>query len=166
VIRRPGGGSVAALMGALGASLGHGGESLGRKRGWTISSNIFSKWAVKAQELQRQTARGGGRRQRSFNKVMAAFHSPSNPLKKKQRAQPKLIGDQIRGGDSLKVMETHQNPTSYCAEWRRREIRIRFQMWASNLRHCGVHRWRSVDVRINLAALKDENLSPIFRRKL
>ena len=49
----PGGGSVAALMGALGVSLGGMVANLSAgKRGWDDKLHYFSNWAVKAQQLK------------------------------------------------------------------------------------------------------------------
>src|SRR5438477_7100013 len=49
----PGGGSVAALMGALGVSLGGMVANLSAgKRGWDDKLDYFSNWAVKAQQLK------------------------------------------------------------------------------------------------------------------
>src|SRR5438094_10106925 len=51
----PGGGSVAALMGALGVSLGGMVANLSAgKRGWDNQLEYFSAWAVKAQSLKEE----------------------------------------------------------------------------------------------------------------
>ena len=54
----PGGGSVAALMGALGTSLGGMVANLSAgKRGWDDKLEYFSDWAVKAQQLKDEFCR-------------------------------------------------------------------------------------------------------------
>ena len=60
----PGGGSVAALMGALGASLGGMVSNLSAgKRGWDDKIQYFSDWAVKAQRLALRYKKPTRRRQ-------------------------------------------------------------------------------------------------------
>src|SRR5437763_7236163 len=73
----PGGGSVAALMGALGASLGGMVANLSAaKRGWDAKLEYFSDWAVKAQRLKDEMLSLVDADTFAFNKVMAAFGLP------------------------------------------------------------------------------------------
>src|ERR1043165_49274 len=73
----PGGGSVAALMGALGASLGGMVANLSAgKRGWDDKLEYFSNWAVKAQQLKDELLFLVDEDTAAFNKVMAAFGLP------------------------------------------------------------------------------------------
>src|SRR3954462_2743720 len=73
----PGGGSVAALMGALGASLGGMVANLSAgKRGWEDKLQYFSDWAVKAQRLKDELLFLVDQDTAAFNKVMAAFGLP------------------------------------------------------------------------------------------
>src|SRR5207237_1307648 len=66
----PGGGSVAALMGALGASLGGMVANLSAgKRGWDDKVKYFSDWAVKAQQLKDQLLFLVDEDTAAFNKV-------------------------------------------------------------------------------------------------
>ena len=70
----PGGGSVAALMGALGASLGGMVANLSAgKRGWEDKLRYFSDWAVKAQQLKDEMLLLVDEDTAAFNQVMAAF---------------------------------------------------------------------------------------------
>ena len=87
----PGGGSVAALMGALGASLGGMVANLSAgKRGWDDKLEYFSNWAVKAQQLKDELLSLVDEDTNAFNKVMDAFALPKNRQKKKQRARRRL----------------------------------------------------------------------------
>src|SRR5262245_29987960 len=70
----PGGGSVAALMGALGASLGGMVANLSAgKRGWDDKLEYFSDWAVKAQQLKDELLSLVDEDTAAFNKVMDGF---------------------------------------------------------------------------------------------
>src|SRR5438105_1739689 len=73
----PGGGSVAALMGALGASLGGMVANLSAgKRGWDDKLEYFSDWAVKAQQLKDELLSLVDEDTAAFNKVMDSFALP------------------------------------------------------------------------------------------
>src|SRR2546423_4074606 len=70
----PGGGSVAALMGALGASLGGMVANLSAgKRGWDDKLEYFSNWAAKAQQLKDELLSLVDEDTNAFNTVMDAF---------------------------------------------------------------------------------------------
>src|SRR6476469_7574266 len=84
----PGGGSVAALMGALGVSLGGMVANLSAgKRGWDDKLKFFSDWAVKAQQLKDELLFLVDEDTNAFNKVMDAFALAKNsPQEKEERA--------------------------------------------------------------------------------
>ncbi len=80
----PGGGSVAALMGALGASLGGMVANLSAaKRGWDDQLDYFSEWAVKGQQLKDELLFLVDEDTAAFNKVMAAFGLPKDSAEEK-----------------------------------------------------------------------------------
>src|SRR5205823_13294685 len=80
----PGGGSVAALMGALGVSLGGMVANLSAgKRGWEERVEYFSDWALKAQQLKDEMLLLVDEDTSAFNKVMAAFALPKGSAKEK-----------------------------------------------------------------------------------
>src|SRR6266446_7377618 len=80
----PGGGSVAALMGALGASLGGMVANLSAgKRGWDDKLEYFSDWAVKAQQLKDELLSLVDEDTAAFNKVMEAFGLPKQSAEEK-----------------------------------------------------------------------------------
>jgi len=73
----PGGGSVSALVGALGASLGTMVANLSsHKRGWDDRWEEFSRWAEQGQRLKEHLLRLVDEDTRAFNQVMAALALP------------------------------------------------------------------------------------------
>lgn len=85
----PGGGSVAAAVGALGAALGTMVANLSaHKRGWDDRWQEFSDWAVEGKRLHEELLRLVDRDTEAFNDVMAAFRLPAkSDGEKKRRAE-------------------------------------------------------------------------------
>lgn len=75
----PGGGSISAYAGAMGAALGTMVANLSAgKRGWEEKSAMFSEWAVKGQQLKDRLLFLVDEDTRAFNKIMNAFALPKN----------------------------------------------------------------------------------------
>lgn len=75
----PGGGSISAYVGALGASLGAMVANLSsHKRGWDDRWEEFSTWAVEGVKYQQQLLALVDEDTRAFNKIMEAFGLPKN----------------------------------------------------------------------------------------
>lgn len=73
----PGGGSIAAYIGALGVSLGTMVANLSsHKKGWDDRWEEFSKWAEKGQQLKKSLVALVDEDTRAFNKIMNAFGLP------------------------------------------------------------------------------------------
>jgi glutamate formiminotransferase/formiminotetrahydrofolate cyclodeaminase len=73
----PGGGSIAAYVGSLGASLGAMVANLSAgKRGWEDQINYFSEWADKAQQIKNSLLQSVDEDTRAFNEIMKAFGLP------------------------------------------------------------------------------------------
>jgi glutamate formiminotransferase/formiminotetrahydrofolate cyclodeaminase len=104
----PGGGSVAALMGALGASLGGMVANLSAgKRGWDDKLEYFSGWAVKAQQLKDELLSLVDEDTNAFNKVIDAFGLPKNsPEEKAARAAAIEEATKHAAEVPLRVMKT------------------------------------------------------------
>ena len=104
----PGGGSVAALMGALGASLGGMVANLSAgKRGWDDKLDYFSDWAVKAQQLKDELLSLVDEDTTAFNKVIEAFGLPKESAEEKAaRAAAVENATKYAAEVPLKVMET------------------------------------------------------------
>lgn len=85
----PGGGSISAYVGALGASLGAMVANLSsHKRGWDERWEEFSNWAVKGLKYQQELLRLVDEDTRAFNRIMEAFAMPKNtPEEKAARSE-------------------------------------------------------------------------------
>ena len=75
----PGGGSIAAYIGALGVSLGTMVANLSaHKRGWDDRWEEYSKWAEKGEEYKNQLVYLVDEDTNAFNKIMEAFRLPKS----------------------------------------------------------------------------------------
>jgi glutamate formiminotransferase/formiminotetrahydrofolate cyclodeaminase len=104
----PGGGSVSAYMGSLGAALGTMVANLSaHKRGWDDRWKEFSDWAEKGKAIQNRLLQMVDDDTMAFNKIMEAFSLP-----KKSDGDKKLRDMAIQDATKnailvpLKVMET------------------------------------------------------------
>src|SRR5216110_325926 len=155
----PGGGSVAALMGALGASLGGMVANLSAgKRGWDDKLKYFSDWAVKAQQLKDELLFLVDEDTAAFNKVMAAFALPKDSVEEKAaRSAAIQTANKYAAEIPLKVMETAAKSFELLAEMADKGNPASVSdvgVGAIATRACigGA----ALNVRINLAQLKDE----------
>ena len=85
----PGGGSISAYVGTLGASLGIMVANLSAgKRGWDDRLEEFSAWAEKGQHLKDELLRLVDEDTNAFNQIMASFRLPKGtPEEKAARTQ-------------------------------------------------------------------------------
>lgn len=85
----PGGGSISAYVGALGASLaGMVANLSAHKKGWDDQWEIFSQWAEKAQSAKQTLTRFVDLDTLAFNEIMTAFGLPKNSdAEKRARSQ-------------------------------------------------------------------------------
>ena len=157
----PGGGSVAALLGALGASLGGMVANLSAgKRGWDDQLEFFSEWAVKAQQLKDELLFLVDEDTAAFNKVMTAFALPKESAEDKaERTKAIRAANQHAAEIPLRVMETASrsydllkamaekgNPASIS------DVGVGLLATRASIEGAGMN------VRINLSGLKDENV--------
>src|SRR6266571_1284137 len=103
----PGGGSVAALMGALGASLcGMVANLSAGKRVWDEKLEYFSDWAVKAQHLKDELLSLMDEDTAAFNKVMDSFALPKESAEEKTARSAAIeAATKYAAEVPLKVME-------------------------------------------------------------
>jgi glutamate formiminotransferase/formiminotetrahydrofolate cyclodeaminase len=165
----PGGGSVAALMGALGVSLGGMVANLSAgKRGWDDKLNYFSDWAVKAQHLKDELLFLVDEDTAAFNKVMDAFALPKDSAEEKAaRSAAIQLASKYAAEIPLRVMETAFKSYQILAEMAEKGNPASISDVGVGLlavRACidGA----ALNVRINLAGLKDEKSKSTLQEKV
>lgn len=123
----PGGGSIAAYCGALGAALGTMVANLSsHKRGWDARWEEFSEWAVKGQEYTNKLLSLVDEDTNAFNKIMDAIRLPKGTDAEKA-ARKQAMDDATRYAievpflvmqtaynsmEVMKAMAEHGNPAS------------------------------------------------------
>ena len=102
----PGGGSIAAYVGALGVSLaGMVANLSAHKKGWDHRWQEFSQWAVKAQELKSDLLKLVDEDTAAFNGMMSAFALPKgNESEKKIRDEAIQLATKAAMEVPFKVM--------------------------------------------------------------
>ena len=165
----PGGGSVAALMGALGISLGGMVANLSAgKRGWDDKLSYFSDWAVKAQRLKDELLFLVDEDTAAFNKVMAAFALPKeSPEEKGARSAAIQSANKYAAEIPLRVMETAFKAYQLLGEMADKgnpasisDVGVGLLALRACIEGAGMN------VRINLAGLKDEQFKSALQDKL
>jgi len=165
----PGGGSVAALMGALGASLGGMVANLSAgKRGWDDKLEYFSEMAVRGQQLKDELLFLVDEDTAAFNKVMAAFGLPKESAEEKA-ARSKAIqsANKYAAEIPLRVMETASKSYELLAAMADKGNPASISDVGVGLlatRACidGA----AMNVRINLSSLKDENAKSVLQEQM
>ncbi len=165
----PGGGSVAALMGALGASLGGMVANLSAgKRGWDDKIEYFSTWAVKAQQLKDELLALVDEDTAAFNKVMDAFALPKESAEEKvARSAAVEKATKYAAEIPVRVMETASKSYELLAEMADKGNPASISdvgVGALATRACidGAE----LNVRINLGQLKDEKFKSDLLEKV
>ncbi len=112
----PGGGSVSAYLGALGASLAAMVANLSsHKKGWDDRWEEFSRWAEKGQQLKDEMLKLVDEDSRAFNRMMEAMRLPKgNDDEKKIRS--KAMDDAAKNAMEIpfKVMQLAYDSMSVC----------------------------------------------------
>jgi glutamate formiminotransferase/formiminotetrahydrofolate cyclodeaminase len=165
----PGGGSVAALMGALGASLGGMVANLSAgKRGWDDKLEYFSDWAVKAQQLKDELLSLVDEDTAAFNKVMDAFALLKESAEEKAvRSRAIEVATKYAAEVPLKVMETASKSYELLSEMADKGNPASISdvgVGALATRAC--IEGAALNVRINLGQLKDEKFKAALANKV
>ncbi len=155
----PGGGSVAALMGAVGVSLGGMVANLSAgKRNWDDRLDYFSGWAVKAQQLKDELLFLVDEDTAAFNKVMTAFGLPKDSAEEKAaRSAAIQQANKYAAEVPLRVMQTAAKAYPLLADMATNGNPASISDVGVGLlavRAC--IEGAAMNVRINLSGLKDE----------
>jgi glutamate formiminotransferase/formiminotetrahydrofolate cyclodeaminase len=165
----PGGGSVAALMGGLGVSLGGMVANLSAgKRGWEERLSYFSDWAVKAQQLKDELLRLVDEDTAAFNKVMAAFALPRQSAEEKTARTAAIeTANKYAAEVPLRVMQTAARAYEILHEMANKgnpasisDVGVGILAIRAGIDGAGMN------VRINLANLKDEKFKSSLAQEL
>ena len=165
----PGGGSVAALMGALGASLGGMVANLSAgKRGWDDKLEYFSGWAVKAQQLKDELLSLVDEDTAAFNKVMDALALPKESAEEKAtRATTIEEATKHAAEIPLKVMESASRSYALLAEMAERGNPVSISdVGVGTLATRACIEGAALNVRINLGQLKNEKSKKDLQEKV
>src|SRR6184192_4337770 len=165
----PGGGSVAALMGALGVSLGGMVANLSAgKRGWDDKLHYFSDWAVKAQQLKDELLLLVDEDTAAFNKVMDAFALPKDSAEEKNaRAAAIEQATKYAAEVPLKVMETASKSYELLAEMADKgNPASASDVGVGALATRACIEGAALNVKINLAQLKDEKFKGALAQRM
>src|SRR5215813_10726588 len=165
----PGGGSVAALMGALGASLGGMVANLSAgKRGWDDKLEYFIGWAVKAQRLKDELLSLVDEDTAAFNKVMDAFALPRNsPEEKTARTAAIEEATKHAAEVPLKVMETAAKSYELLSEMADNGNPASVSdVGVGALASRACVEGAAMNVQINLGQLKDEKFKIHLRKRV
>ena len=114
----PGGGSVSAYVGALGASLGAMVANLSsHKRGWDDKWEVFSEWAEKGQQIKDRLLALVDEDTRAFNAILTAIRMPKS-TKEEKEARKKAMHDATRYAIEIpfQVLETSYEIFGLAAE--------------------------------------------------
>src|SRR5438093_1415347 len=165
----PGGGSVAALMGALGASLGGMVANLSAgKRGWDDKLEYFSGWAVKAQQLKDELLSLVDEDTAAFNKVMETFALPKESRDEKAARSAAVEGATKYAAEvPLRVMETSLKSYELLCEMAEKGNPASISdvgVGAVATRAC--IEGAALNVRINLCQLKDEKFKGALAQRM
>src|ERR1043166_1558100 len=165
----PGGGSVAALMGALGASLGGMVANLSAgKRGWDDQLQYFSNWAVKAQQLKDELLSLVDEDKAAVNTIMDAFALPKGSAEEKAARSAAIEqATKYAAEIPLKVMETSSKSYELLSDMAEKENPASISdvgVGALATRAC--IEGAAMNVRINLSSLKDEKFKSGLQQKI